>query len=88
MATEPKRRTFFRQRLPLLLAASLCLLSGCFGVTHNPSYFPHLFPFGDIIRTHGKPPGYGYWSQFRQACRSHRMPAHRGDQSGQTPSTS
>lgn len=65
MATVPKHRAFsFRQRLPLLLAASLCLFSGCFGVTHNPSYFPHLIPFGDIIRTHAKPPGCGYWKNF------------------------
>src|SRR5438093_1453634 len=34
----------------LLLAAGLCAgLTGCFGVTQNPSYFPYLLPTGDII---------------------------------------
>jgi uncharacterized repeat protein (TIGR01451 family) len=47
----------------LLLAASVCWLSGC-GVTQNPSYFPHLVPFGDIIPTHAKPPGASYFSNF------------------------
>src|SRR3712207_8109044 len=40
-----------------LLAAGLCLLTGCFGVSQNPSYFPYLHPFGDVIQTHAKPPG-------------------------------
>jgi uncharacterized repeat protein (TIGR01451 family) len=48
--------------LALLLAAGLGLLSGCFGVSQNPSYFPHLLPTGDIIRTHAKPPGFGYFA--------------------------
>ena len=47
-----------------LLAASACLLSGCFGVSQNPSYFPHLLPVGDIVRTHAKPPLGGYYSNF------------------------
>ena len=47
-----------------LLAASACLLSGCFGVTQNPSYFPHLLHTGDIIQTHAKPPLHGYYSNF------------------------
>ena len=41
----------------VLLAAGLCLLAGCFGVSQNPSYFPHLLPSGDIIATHARPPG-------------------------------
>jgi uncharacterized repeat protein (TIGR01451 family) len=48
----------------LLLAIGLALLSGCLGVTQNPSYFPFLLPTGDIIRTHAKPPGLGYFSNF------------------------
>jgi uncharacterized repeat protein (TIGR01451 family) len=48
----------------LLLAAVLGCASGCFGVSQNPSYFPHLLPFGDIIPTHGKPPGPSYYSNF------------------------
>jgi uncharacterized repeat protein (TIGR01451 family) len=48
--------------LCLLPAASLT--AGCFGVSQNPSYFPHLVPFGDIVRTHAKPPGPSYYSNF------------------------
>jgi uncharacterized repeat protein (TIGR01451 family) len=47
-----------------LLAAGASLLAGCFGVSQNPSYFPHLLPTGDIIRTHAKPPLGGYYSDF------------------------
>jgi uncharacterized repeat protein (TIGR01451 family) len=50
--------------LKLLLAAGLGLLSGCFGGSQNPSYFPYLLPTGDIIRTHAKPPGSGYYANF------------------------
>jgi uncharacterized repeat protein (TIGR01451 family) len=56
--------------LKLLLALGLGLLSGCMGVSQNPSYFPHLLPTGDIIRTHAKPPGFSYFSNFdRHAVR-------------------
>ncbi len=48
----------------LLAAVVLGLLPGCFGVSHSPSYFPHLLPFGDIIRTHAKPPGPSYFTNF------------------------
>jgi uncharacterized repeat protein (TIGR01451 family) len=56
----------WRQRrcLTPLLAAGLALLGGCFGVSQNPSYFPYLLPTGDIIRTHAKPPGSGYFANF------------------------
>jgi uncharacterized repeat protein (TIGR01451 family) len=53
-----------RLRLSLLLALGLCALPGCFGVTQNPSYFPWLLPTGDIIPTHAKPPGIGYYANF------------------------
>jgi len=46
------------------VTASLCALPGCFGVTQNPSYFPYLLPTGDIIQTHAKPAGYGYYANF------------------------
>src|SRR5262249_8267495 len=53
------------QRLSLLWpAAVLTLLSGCLGGTHNPSYFPHWVPFGDIIQTHAKPVGPSYYENF------------------------
>lgn len=52
-----------------LAAGGLMSLTGCFGVSQNPSYFPHLLPTGDIIRTHAKP-GFGYYSDFdKHACR-------------------
>ncbi len=47
-----------------LLAAGLSLVAGCFGVTQNPSYFPYLLPTEDIVRTHAKPPGHGYFADF------------------------
>jgi len=53
-----------KQCLKLVLAASFGLLSGCFGVTQNPSYFPYLLPTGDIVQTHAKPPGHGYYANF------------------------
>ena len=60
-------RSLLRKLPPL---AGLVLLYGCFGVSQNPSYFPHLLPTGDIIRTHAKPPGLGYFSNFDpHACR-------------------
>jgi uncharacterized repeat protein (TIGR01451 family) len=54
-------------RIPLLalvILAGLGCLPGCFGVSQNPSYFPHLLPTEDIIRTHAKPPGPSYFSNF------------------------
>ena len=40
----------------LLLAVLLCApAAGCFGLDTNPSYFPYLLPFEDIITTHDKP---------------------------------
>jgi uncharacterized repeat protein (TIGR01451 family) len=57
----PKGR---RVCLALLLMLSVGPLPGCFGITANPSYFPHLCPPGDIIQTHAKPPGWSYFSNF------------------------
>jgi len=54
-----------RRILPGLTAACCLLLSGCYGVTHNPAYFPwNLKPFGDIVHTHGKPAGEGEYANF------------------------
>jgi uncharacterized repeat protein (TIGR01451 family) len=48
----------------LLAALLLCAAGGC-GVSHNPAYFPnYFFPFGDIIPTHAKPGGPGYYNNF------------------------
>jgi uncharacterized repeat protein (TIGR01451 family) len=48
----------------VLLASSACWLTGCFGISANPTYFPYLCPPGDIIQTHAKPPGHGYFADF------------------------
>src|SRR5438105_4573383 len=54
----------FLQSLWLLLPAALLIgASGC-DFSHNPSYFPYLAPPGDIIRTHAKPSGAGYFADF------------------------
>jgi uncharacterized repeat protein (TIGR01451 family) len=59
-----------RQCWTLVLLAGTLLAAGCFGVSQNPSYFPHLLPTQDIIRTHAKPPGFSYFSNFDpHACR-------------------
>jgi uncharacterized repeat protein (TIGR01451 family) len=59
-------------------AFCLCLLfTGCFGVSQNPSYFPYYLPSGDIIRTHAKPPGAGYFKNFDpKACKIEVVPAN------------
>src|SRR5262245_25813715 len=59
-----------RQVVRLLLALAALAPVGCFGVTQNPSYFPFYLPTGDIIRTHAKPPGLGYYANSDpHACR-------------------
>jgi uncharacterized repeat protein (TIGR01451 family) len=52
------------QSLRILLPAALLVGAfGC-GFSHNPSYFPYFAPPGDIIRTHAKPSGEGYFADF------------------------
>jgi uncharacterized repeat protein (TIGR01451 family) len=53
-----------RQVVRMLLALAALAPIGCFGVSQNPSYFPYYLPTGDIIRTHAKPPGCGYFANF------------------------
>jgi uncharacterized repeat protein (TIGR01451 family) len=55
-----------RRHLGYLVVGLLILgtSGGCFGVSQNPSYFPYWLPFGDVIPTHAKPPGYGYFGNF------------------------
>ena len=54
-----------RSCLAILLGTGLAgTVCGCFGVSQNPSYFPYLLPTGDIIQTHAKPPGKGYFADF------------------------
>ena len=53
-----------RRLIFLLLAAVLSCASGCFGITQNPSYFPDIVPFGDVVRTHAKPIGPSYYANF------------------------
>jgi uncharacterized repeat protein (TIGR01451 family) len=58
------RPSLGRWSLILLVLASSGVLSGCYGISQNPSYFPNLLPFGDIVRTHAKPPGESYYANF------------------------
>jgi uncharacterized repeat protein (TIGR01451 family) len=61
----------------LLLALCLGAAGGCLGLSHNPSYFPHLMPFGNIIRTHAKPTGPSYFANFDpHAVRLEVRPLH------------
>ena len=54
-----------RRRLGFVLVAlMLCATAGCFGVSQNPSYFPHWVPFGDVVRGHAKPMGPSYYENF------------------------
>jgi uncharacterized repeat protein (TIGR01451 family) len=53
-----------RRHAGLVLLLCLAAVAGCFGGTHNPDAYPHLFPFGDVVRTHAKPPGYSYFTNF------------------------
>src|SRR5262249_2845647 len=53
------------RRLGLLVCAALLgVLTGCWGGAQNPSYFPYLLPTGDVIKTHAKPIGPGYYANF------------------------
>ncbi len=53
-----------RQFANLMLAMLALPLTGCLGVSHNPSYFPSFLLPGDIVQTHAKPPGGGYFRDF------------------------
>jgi uncharacterized repeat protein (TIGR01451 family) len=57
------RRARHKLVLSLLAALASCL-SGCFGLNNNPSYFPYLLPFEDVIPTHSKPISPGYYANF------------------------
>ena len=48
----------------LLLAGLPCALIGCGGGNSNPSYFPYLLPFGEVVQTHAKPISPGYYANF------------------------
>lgn len=50
--------------LRMVALLPLALAVGCFGGAHNPGYFPHMIPPGDIIQTHAKPPGSSYFKDF------------------------
>ncbi len=68
-----QRSAIFRA---VLFAAGLLPLLGCFGFVQNPAYFPSLLPAGDVIQTHAKPAGLGYYRDFDpQAHRLEVTPA-------------
>lgn len=75
-ATETAFGRRFARGLRLLILLCPWLL-GCLGGTQNPSYFPYLLPAGDIIRTHAKPPGFGYFANFDPYA--HRLVLRPGD---------
>lgn len=52
-----------RSALLLLILASGTSV-GCLGGTYSPSYFPYYLPPGDVVQTHAKPPGFGYFADF------------------------
>ena len=56
-------RAVYRLCLMLLAALVGCAL-GCGGGNSNPSYFPYLLPFGDVVQTHAKPISPGYFANF------------------------
>jgi uncharacterized repeat protein (TIGR01451 family) len=57
--------THAARRLGFVLFAALTFCAaGCFGWSSNPSYFPYLLPSGDVVRTHAKPIGPGYYANF------------------------
>lgn len=64
-----------RTALLLLIIASGTSV-GCLGGTYNPSYFPYYLPPGDVVQTHAKPPGFGYFADYDpKACRLEVTPA-------------
>lgn len=72
------------RRPPVLAAVPLlALLAGCFGGAANPSYFPHYLPPGDVIATHAKPAGPGYFADFdRHAARVDVSPGQSSASTG------
>lgn len=76
-----------RRVLPILLCClTLFGLAGCwFGKTANPSYFPYWLPPGDVVQTHAKPPGLGYFADFDPyACKVELRPKVNSVQVGGT----
>jgi uncharacterized repeat protein (TIGR01451 family) len=64
------RASRLRPRGAFLAAGLIGLAAGCLGGTQNPTSFPFYLPPGDIVRTHAKPPGHGYFADFDpHACR-------------------
>lgn len=70
--------------LRLFLFVVALSAGGC-GISHNPSYFPYLNPPGDIIRTHAKPPGKGYFADFDPHAQSIVVCPEEGGQSCPRP---
>src|SRR4051812_37035692 len=70
-------------RTTLFLVATALACAGC---SHNPGYFPYLFPGGPIVESHAKPGGRGYSRDFaRRACKievtpNQQIPAPLGTQ--------
>ena len=48
----------------LLALLPIALAAGCAGIAANPARFPFWLPTGDVIQTHAKPAGRGYFADF------------------------
>ncbi len=69
--------------LRLIALLPLATAVGCLGGAHNPAYFPSWLPAGDIIQTHAKPAGGGYYRDFdTRATRLEVTPANSSNKPG------
>src|ERR1700752_2659831 len=63
MAGYQLARVHNRVRTAFTLTVIAALLVGCRGISQNPFRLGNL-PAGDIVRTHAKPPLFGYYNNF------------------------
>jgi uncharacterized repeat protein (TIGR01451 family) len=84
MRRAPRPLSHPLPRLLLLTGALLALAGGLPGCNmYNPSYFPYLLPPGEVVQTHAKPPGKGYYANFDPyACRLEVRPVEASNAVG------
>lgn len=67
--------THRRHAVRIAAVGILLLCIGCFGGVSNPGYFPWFEPHEDVIRTHARPTGEGYFANFdREAYKLEATP--------------
>ena len=67
--------THRRHAVRIAAVGILLLCMGCFGGVSNPGYFPWIEPHEDVIRTHARPTGEGYFANFdREAYKLEATP--------------